>query len=317
MSQSNRVHGHWARLARAKDVYRDFRQLIRVCGPMLATRWLIQVFLNARRVLLTGNLQSVDAAMGKGPFRCRRGSASALLVGPQVMSGIREIWCRDVYLGRDLAIRDGDTVVDLGANMGNFTMMALAHGPNVRVVAVEPDLRFNGLLRDQLRLNGWEGRCTLIAAFVGEPAKRVVGTVHHGSLSGPRTVSEATILEEVGQDEIAFVKCDVEGGEYALFSKDSQLVARARQLSFELHYQDGNKDELLARLENHGFHIRCERPAEHDGVYHAVRQGTEAAAPPQRRENSPGSLALRSPSASATAFDEAPPVDGHGVAPRP
>jgi FkbM family methyltransferase len=275
MGQSNEVHRYWSLFARAHDVYRDFSQLIRVCGPRVAIRWLALVLLNVRRILKAGNLQSVDAAMGQGPFRCTRGSASALLVGPQVMSGIREIWCRDVYLGEDLAIQDGDTVVDLGANMGNFTILALAHGPNVKVLAVEPDIRFNELLHTQLRLNGWEGRCILISAFVGEPTQRVVATVHHGSAALPSSVSEATILESVGQGEIAFMKCDVEGGEYALFSKNSQLLGRTRQSAFELHYRDGNKDELLDRLKHQGFKIRCERLAEFDGVYHAVKQGAE------------------------------------------
>jgi FkbM family methyltransferase len=273
MAPSKSAYRYWSRLVRALDVYRDFRQLLRVCGPSVGFRWLLLVLSNVRRVLITGNLQLVDAAMGTGPFRCSRGNATAMLTGPQVMSGIREIWCRDVYLGKGLAIRDGDIVVDLGANMGNFTLLALAHGPSVKVVAVEPNSLLIELLRAQLRLNGWEDRCALIPAFVGRPAERVIASTQQDSPMSP-TVSEAVILEGIGQGEIAFLKCDVEGGEYALFSEDSQLLRRTRQLAFELHYQDGDKNELLARLERLGFQTRCERPSQDDGVYHAVRVGS-------------------------------------------
>ncbi len=160
--------------------------------------------------------------------------------------------------------------------MGNFTILALAHGPNVKVVAVEPDVRFNKLLNAQLSLNGWEGQCTLISAFVGEPAGRVVDTVQQDSPVGTRRASEGDILEKVGQGEIAFLKCDVEGGEYALFSSGSQLLGRTRQLAFELHYQDGDKDALLKSLEQKGFQLRCERAALNDGVYHATKRNAES-----------------------------------------
>ena len=80
--------------------------------------------------------------MGPGPYDVRLGAARARLFGEQVISGIREIWVRDVYLNRGiLSIAPDATVVDLGANAGNFTMLALAHGSGVRCVSVEADPR--------------------------------------------------------------------------------------------------------------------------------------------------------------------------------
>jgi hypothetical protein len=53
---------------------------------------------------------------GRGPFVATRGSVRAKLAGPQVISGIREIWVGDVYLkDRFLDVARGALVVDLGA----------------------------------------------------------------------------------------------------------------------------------------------------------------------------------------------------------
>lgn len=67
--------------------------------------------------------------MGDGPFRVRYQKGVVFSVRRNgVFSGIREIYARDTYLhGRILAIADGDTVADLGSNMGNFSNLAQAH----------------------------------------------------------------------------------------------------------------------------------------------------------------------------------------------
>src|ERR1700677_758847 len=117
----------------------DFRGLCRVCGPIVALRWLLAIVLNIKACRRAGNLQPADAALGDGPFHARLRNARAILSGRQVLTGIREIWVRDPYLNDFLSIPENATVVDLGANMGLFTTLALASGGGVRVLAVEAD----------------------------------------------------------------------------------------------------------------------------------------------------------------------------------
>ena len=75
----------------------------------------------------TKNLQPADRALGIGPYHVRRGNAIATLKCNNVISAIREIWVRDVYLKNDfLKIPDEGIVVDLGANVGNFSVLALS-----------------------------------------------------------------------------------------------------------------------------------------------------------------------------------------------
>lgn len=58
-------------------------------------------------------------------------------------------------------------MVDLGANIGVFTLLALAHGPNVKVVSVEPGASLSAAFSAQLALNGWQDRAVLERAFLG------------------------------------------------------------------------------------------------------------------------------------------------------
>jgi len=265
-------------VARAKIVASDFLRLCQVCGLVTGARWLGAVALEAKDILRSANLQPADAALGPGPFDCRLRGARARLSGQQVISGIREIWCRDVYLGGQLAIEDGDVVVDLGANMGNFTMLALGHGPRVRAVAVEPNPELVQALKRQLEVNGWSDRCLVLNAFVGEPNEKLHELRRQGMALGG-FLSDADVLAAAGGGSIALLKCDIEGSEYSALGSDSPLLAASRQLAFELHYGEGDKDGFLERIRRAGFSVWCAREAPNDGVYRAVRPSGDDASP--------------------------------------
>ena len=131
-----------------RKICTDFLGLMRVCGLAIAVQWIFALAFRVRTILKTRNLQVVDRALGAGPFAIKYPTATSRFVvfGEGVLSGVREMYVRDCYLrGGILAIRNGDNVVDLGANIGNFTNLALAHGDAVKVVAVEPNIAFNNM----------------------------------------------------------------------------------------------------------------------------------------------------------------------------
>jgi FkbM family methyltransferase len=67
-------------------------------------------------------------------------------------------WLRQV-------IKPGDTVIDVGANVGQMTLeMAHLVGPTGRVIAVEPGPGNLRLLRRHVEANGFAGRVTIIEA---------------------------------------------------------------------------------------------------------------------------------------------------------
>ncbi len=137
-----------------KKFFADYIGLIKVCGIGIANKWLAKNLLNISSSLREGNLQAADKAMGNGPFAVRKKSGKAKLYGQQVISGIREIWVREVYLNNDyLRIPEKGIVVDLSANMGVFSCFALALSQSGRIIAVEPNKSLNNLFWQQIDLN--------------------------------------------------------------------------------------------------------------------------------------------------------------------
>jgi FkbM family methyltransferase len=209
------------------------------------------------------DLQPADIAMGEGPFLIRfsRHVKPFKIFGKGAISGVREMYVRDTYLrcGR-LRIADGDTVVDLGANMGNFTNLALAHGEHVRVVAVEPSDMMNAVFNRSVSLNnGHIDRVVLIRAFVGTGVDKHNNLVTQDAayMDAP-WMSEKEIIESGKLSTINFLKCDIEGGEFGLLNKNSKLLSITQKLAIEVHAFAGDVNKFLRELEQSGFIFLCQ-----------------------------------------------------------
>ena len=127
-------------------------------------------------------------------------------------------------------VRPGDTVVDVGANWGYFTLAA-AHwaGAAGRVVALEPEPRLFATLRANVELNGLSQVATLpIAAgetdgelgFVAYDADAENRGVSRAAAAGERADFRSRVqplddvLDERGVPFAWLLKIDIEGGEY-------------------------------------------------------------------------------------------------------
>ena len=239
-----------------KTIARDAKGIRATCGWSVALRWLWSIALTFLECLKARNLQPADRRMGCGPFAVRRQSAQAKLAGQRVFSGIREIWVRDVYLKNNyLKIPPGALVVDLGANMGNFTSLALAQHDDVRVVAVEPSLALSNSLRESLRLNGWSDRASLKRAFLGATTKVQISVATDPDYRGAMYISEMAFLEEFDIKRVDFLKCDIEGSEFFLLDPDSKLLSITRNLAIEIHPWGGPVATFVDFVRNAGFEI--------------------------------------------------------------
>lgn len=237
----------------------DLRGIAQVCGPGTAAKWLGQVALTLPEALRTRNLMDADLRMGRGPFKVRRDGVSALLHGEKVFTGLREIWVRECYSKHGfLRIPEGGTVVDLGANLGNFTMMALAANPTARVIAVEPGRDFCRSIEEVARINGFGDRLELCNAFVGlftdVQTRDEAGDPQY---RGTPALAEKDFLDRYGIERIDFLKCDIEGSEYFMLSPESRLLDTTDRLAIELHLTGGRPEDLLALIERKGFKIQA------------------------------------------------------------
>jgi len=248
-------------LRRIQIIASDFRGLIHVCGWCVALRWLAAIFIRFPACQRAGNLQPADAAIGDGPIRVRKGNARAMLGCERVLTGIRETWVRDEYLGGGyLRINPDALVVDLGANMGGVTALALAHGPQVRVMAVEADPNECRRFEKTMALNGWSSRARLINAFVGGRTRDQEKLLATDRASDVPTISQGELLALTG-GKIDFLKCDIEGSEFELCAGGAPLLAAAEQIAMEVHPHAGDANGLVDFVKGMGFEVRV--------IYHA------------------------------------------------
>lgn len=144
---------------------------------------------------------------------------------------------------------DSPLVVDLGANIGSFSLACHTLRADVRLVAVEPDpgnfsalkanLATTNAALHQAALTGHDGE---IALFLGEQ-DTVANSIFSGKMvSGQRAITVQSLgtrgfLEDVTrrQGKISLLKSDTEGGEWHLLDLSDNFLAAIPAIFLEYH----------------------------------------------------------------------------------
>jgi FkbM family methyltransferase len=137
------------------------------------------------------------------------------------------------------AVRPGMTVVDAGAYLGYFTLLAANRvGPHGRVHAFEPHPESFRALRENVRANGFEDRVTAVPVALGESSAirrlRLEDNPTQSTLAGGGHGTRSIEVECVALDQYLdtavapdLVKVDVEGGEVAALAGMTRTLERA------------------------------------------------------------------------------------------
>jgi FkbM family methyltransferase len=172
-------------------------------------------------------------------------------------------------------LRPGMTVLDLGANIGFYTILAAARvRPGGRVFAFEPAPENIALLERNARANGFD-HVTIVPRACSDTAGRV--TLHLSPRGkGLHTIGAAgegwgsIEIETVRLDDhfagasftADFLKIDIEGAETRALRGMERLLARSPRLKIltEINptalVQNGDSAEsYLSQLQGYGFHI--------------------------------------------------------------
>ncbi len=151
----------------------------------------------------------------------------------------------------------GLTVVDVGANLGYYSLLAAQLvGPEGRVVALEPNSENCRLLLTSLRLAGLEN-VELLPVAADVTTGWAYYSTHVGSngglvgdadlLSRPGVVVPTFPLDDLVTGPVGFLKMDVEGAEGRVVRGAARLIERHRPVvTTEL------KDEMLRRVSGTG-----------------------------------------------------------------
>ena len=224
-------------------------------GPVRSlARWIYRPLVRLRPVTLM---------VGAEPVRFRFGTQPPITNGRLV----------DEHLLFANAIRKGDSVVDVGAHHGTFTVLAgVCVGPTGWVTAFEPTDATRRILTSNIRINGYQDRTEIVPAAAGERAGTidffVRGDESTNRVFTPRETESGYTRQTVqlvrlddffanNRRQPNLLKIDVEGAEFAVLRGAERIVASDTRIFFEIHPYEWERaghsaNDLLDWLSAHG-----------------------------------------------------------------
>jgi FkbM family methyltransferase len=177
--------------------------------------------------------------------------------------------CLDKEYWPDLELNPNWTVVDIGAGLGDFTVLAAKSCPKGTIHAYEPHDGSYQLLKKNLELNQIQrvtcypeaaGRAGQSLVTAGSRKEAVWSTfIETPDGSSVVTVNLTQILDRLPGRVCDLLKIDCEGCEYDfLLEADPESLARVRRITMEVHegYSAHTTQQLLAFLRQNGFSVR-------------------------------------------------------------
>jgi len=163
-------------------------------------------------------------------------------------------------------IKPGDTVVDVGANIGYYTLLfSRLVGDTGAVFAFEPEPTNYGYLKTNIKLNGYDNIITEQKAIADKAC--LMKLFIHPDNPGGHTITDSygdipsiTVccfsMDDYFKDiKIDFVKIDVEGAEHLVIEGMSSLIRQGVKIVFEINAElsGGHEQEIFDLLEKSGY----------------------------------------------------------------
>jgi FkbM family methyltransferase len=203
-------------------------------------------------------------------IRLRDGTRLKLHSGSVDSGRLNAVFILNQYLQEGNAIGENDVVVDIGAHIGLFTVLASKAAVKGRVYAFEPFSANFGLLKENVSLNRLDN-VTPVNAAVSSRTGRLRFFLNntatwHGIYPRGEKVSEISVesvsladfLKSEKISRIDFLKMNCEGAEYEiLLGCPSAILKKIRMMSVEYHPVPGHgQQEIRELLERNGFAVR-------------------------------------------------------------
>lgn len=182
---------------------------------------------------------------------------------------IKSIFAKKNYANEFVSIMPNSVVVDVGANIGAFTIFAAQQAK--KVFAFEPEPENFRLLCANIELNGFKNVTPLRMAIAKKTGKQdfyIAEKQHSGSHSfflhqyekeiKVKTLSVEDLIEQESLAKIDFLKLDCEGSEIEIIEGLSLETAQnIEQIALEFHQiNDYTAEDMLRKLTMLGFDVR-------------------------------------------------------------
>ena len=171
------------------------------------------------------------------------------------------------------------TILDLGSNIGlTIAHMATVY-PEARILGVEMDAGNFEFARRNIEVYG--ERCQVKHAAVWrEPGEVTYGgsresgyAIGDGGSTKVPAVTIDSLIDELGIDEVDYIKMDIEGAEKEVLANAGSWLPRVRSIKVEVHPEKTSTlytlNNCMDDLERHGF--RCSVGTRHHACVVGVR----------------------------------------------
>ncbi len=173
-------------------------------------------------------------------------------------------------------IKPGDTVLDIGAHIGYYTLMAAKRvGSKGQVYAFEPNIDNCALLTKNLKINGYKN-IVLVNKAVAQSSKKAklflsrTSTGMHSLIDIDNDSKNSTMVDIVSLDDffgknpppVSVIKMDIEGGEYSAVEGMTTLLGKSKNLTlfiefspFSIKKAKRSPRGFLNLLQSYGFKL--------------------------------------------------------------
>ena len=145
-----------------------------------------------------------------------------------------EIFDKNIY-EKYVKVKEGDVVMDVGSNVGAFTVSILNKNP-LKAYCIEP----SNTLMDVIKQNT-QNKCVYINKAISDKTstETIKEGVHIYYNEGDEyeTITFKELIDENQIDKIDFLKIDCEGGEYDVFTEKNKewILSNVKHIAGELH----------------------------------------------------------------------------------
>lgn len=261
----------------------NWRRMAAACLPQGAKR--------AIKRLVCGETQVLPPPAPGGwpvaPLALAPGCRLAIVPGDIISDAIAATGVWEIALSERLVALagDGGTLVEVGANIGYFTVLWAAQGPSCRVLAFEPAWRNLALLRENVQANGLQAQVDILPIAAGrrlELARFDLGPIEQtgwgGLVNDGRAGTVAVVVVPLdallpAPTQVAVLKIDVEGADTWVLEGCRGMLSerRVRHVFYEQNHprmaalgiDPGAAERFLSEV---GYAARPITPSDHEVV---------------------------------------------------
>ncbi|MBC8321625.1 MAG: FkbM family methyltransferase [Bacteroidetes bacterium] len=209
-------------------------------------------------------------------FKCRSGLK--IIVPQRLLQTYKECFFDETYfkgLPKSIVGKQIKTVVDIGANVGYFSLFMLANFPKAKVIAFEPMPVNFKLLSKYMQENSTldfavinkavssKGQGSITLNYDSTDSFTTDASIFDASSRADSIEVKTTCLQDIiydnKLDNIDFLKLDCEGSEYAiLYDAPTSILNKISIMSIETHSgkeENENAVSLINYLKNNAFKI--------------------------------------------------------------